>query len=122
MATFALANPTYTPAMRVIIAITRTNPLQVTTSIDRVNPAAHGYIDGLIVRLDIPPGFGMFQVDQQFAPITVTSAQTFTMPIDATMFDAFVFPATFPEDQQEAQCVPFAELNSQLTGATQNVL
>lgn len=122
MAIVALSDPAYQPAMRAIIAISKANPLSVTTSLDGVNPGDHDYIDGLIVRLDIPPGFGMLQANQLFGPITVTSATTFTMPINSTTFDTFAIPVTFPYSQQSAQSVPFAELNNQLTGATVNVL
>jgi hypothetical protein len=118
----ALPRPVYLPAMRAIIAITNSNPLSVTTSLDGIVPGNHDYIDGLIIRLDIPVGFGMIQADKLFGPVTVTSPTTFTMPIDSTYFDTFVIPTTFPESEQNAQSVPFAELNSQLTGATANNL
>lgn len=118
----ALQFPVYKPAMRVIIAITNTNPASVTTSFDGINPAPHGYLTGTIVRIDVPLGFGMFQINQQFGPITVTGPNTFTIPIDAIAYDAFVFPATFPENRQEAQSVPIGEDNGMLTAATFNQL
>jgi len=111
---YAQRFPVYQPAMRVIAAITNANPAAVTTTF------AHQYITGTIVRLDIPPEQGMQQMNQQFGPITVTGATTFTIPIDSTHFDVFVIPTTFIH--QDAAVVPFGENNSQLTAATQNVL
>lgn len=102
--------------MRVIAGITNASVVEITTTFD------HQYIDNLIVRIDIPPGFGMQQLNQQFAPITVTSSTTFTMPIDTTLYDAFVVPSDYPENAQLAQSVPIAEDNSILTGAVQNRL
>lgn len=108
--------PVFKPAMRIISAITNGFPATVTTTFD------HGYISGTIVRLDIPPGFGMVQANQQFGPITVTGNTTFTIPIDTTFYDAFAAPSTFPENYQQAQCVPIGENNDILTAAVQNVL
>jgi len=118
----ALQFPVYIPAMRVIIAITNTNPASITTSFDGINPANHGYLTGTIVRIDVPNGYGMTQINQQFGPITVTSPTTFTIPIDAIAYDVFVFPNTFPENRQEAQSVPIGEDNGMLTAATFNQL
>lgn len=112
----ALRFPVFKPAMRTISNITNSNPAIVTTTFD------HGYIDGIIARLDIPLGFGMVQANQKFGTITVTGPTTFTITIDTTYFDAFSAPSTFPENYQEAQVVPFAEINEILTAAVRNVL
>ena len=116
MTIFPFIKPIFQPAMRVIAAITNTNPVQVTTTVN------HLYQTNTIVRIDVPPGFGMTQINQQFAPITVTGDTTFTMPIDTTLYDLFVIPVTYPLDAQQAQAIPFAEDNSILTAAVQNVL
>lgn len=112
----ALTNPVFKPAMRIINSITKGIITTVTTTF------AHGYQTGLTVRLDIPPGFGMLQINQQFAPIVVTGATTFTMPIDSTRYDAFSPSAVYPLSAQYGQVVPMAEINSILTQAVQNVL
>ena len=109
----AQTTPVYKPAMRIITAITKANPAVVTTSFD------HGYLDGTIVRLDVPNGFGMTQANQLFGPIVVTAPTTFTIAVDTTSFDAFAVPAG---NKQYAQSIPFAEINSILTAAVQNVL
>lgn len=113
---FTLSKPVYQPAMRVITAITKAAIAQVTTSIP------HQYKDGTIVRIDIPKGFGMFQINQQFGPITVTGDTTFTIPINTQNYDAFTIPSSFPDSYNNAQAVPVGELTSQLTAAVQNVL
>lgn len=122
MAIFALQNPVYEPAMRVILSITNAFPALVTTTIDGVVPANHDYITGTIARLDIPTGFGMTQANQLFGSITVVSPTTFTINIDTRPFDVFAMPVNWPYSQQKAQVVPIGEDNSILTAAVQNVL
>lgn len=113
---FPEVNPAYKPAMRVISAITNANPASITTTQD------HLYISGNIVRIDVPLGFGMQQINQQFGEITVTGDTTFTIDIDTTHYDAFAAAPDYPENRQVAQVVPFAENNSILTAAIQNTL
>jgi len=114
---YADQTPVFKPAMRLIIAITNTNPTQVTTSF------VHSYITGTIVRLDIPLACGMQQISGQFGPITVNSTTTFTIPIDSTSFDTFSIPINpVPSTNTCAMVIPIGELNSQLTAALQNVL
>jgi hypothetical protein len=99
--------------MRIITAITNANPALVTTSFD------NSYVTGTVIRIDIPVGFGMRQLNQQFAPITVINSTQFTIPIDTTNYDAFVVPGG---NTQYAQAVPLGELNGQLNAAVMNVL
>lgn len=114
--------PVYQPKMCGILSITNANPALVTTTLDGVNPGNHQYIDGLIIRIDIAPGYGMEQINQQFAPIVVVNDTQFTIAIDTTMYDTFSFPATYPLTSQYSQCVPFAENSDMITGAVNNVL
>lgn len=120
MAILALERPVFKPAMRIISSITNSLPAIITTTFD------HGYISGTIVRFDIPPGFGITQLNQQFGPIEVTGPTTFTVPIDTTYYDTFVIPLnpflTPPTSDQQAQVVPIGEINSILTAAVTNVL
>ena len=116
MAILALQKPTFQPAMRIISAITNGFPASVTTTF------AHQYMDGLIVRLDIPVGFGMEQANQLFGAIEVTSPTTFLIPIDTTYFTPFAAPMLYPYNRQYAQSVPFGEVNEILTQAVMNVL
>jgi hypothetical protein len=112
----ALQYPVFAPALRIINSITNGYPTLISTTF------AHGYQTGLTVRLDIPPGFGMQQINQQFAPITITGSTTFTMPIDSTYYDAYSPSGVYPESAQFGQVIPMAEINSILTQAVQNVL
>lgn len=105
--------PVFQPAMRIITAVTNARSALVTTSFN------NSYITGTIVRFDIPLGFGMQQLNQQTATITVINSTQFTVPIDTTNYDTFVVPAA---NEQYAQVVPIGEDDSILTAAVQNVL
>ncbi len=116
MAILAFQFPVFQPAMRIISAVTNGFPASVTTTF------AHSYLTGLIVRLDIPPGYGMTEANQLFGAIKVTSTTTFLIPIDTTYFSPFLAPSSFPFNTQYAQAVPFGEVNEILTQAVMNVL
>jgi hypothetical protein len=116
-ANYAYPNPIFQPAMRLITGISNANPVSITTSFN------HQYNTGLIVRLYIPPNYGMEMLNEQYAPITVTSPTTFTMPIDTTTFNPFVVPPLNPgHNYTGPQVVPIGNVNSSLYLATQNVL
>lgn len=112
---FAYKFPVYQPAMRVIAAISNSFPVTITTTFN------HQYVNGLIVRIDVPTGLGMQQLNQQFGPITVTGNTTFTIPIDTTNYDVFMVPVA-NSGYQDAQSVPIGEVASMISAATQNVL
>ncbi len=112
----ALQNPVFQPAMRIISNITNANPGVVTTTF------AHQYKDLLIVRLDIPQGFGMQQANQLTGTVSVLSPTTFAISIDTTNFQPWSVPANWPLDKQLAQVVPVGEENRTLENATRNVL
>lgn len=115
--------PTYQPALRFILSITQTNPLVVTTTFDGTTAGDNQYESGLIVQLLIPRGFGMVQLNQVTAPITVLTSSTFSMPIDATNLDPFVIPAIQPGNfGTVAQVVPVGEITEIVSQATRNVL
>lgn len=114
---YANPNPTYYPAMRLISAITQSRPAIITTTF------AHGYITGIIVRLDVPTADGMQQINRFVGAIIVTGDTTFTMDIDSSSFDVFAIPSDpSPVVNICAQVVPIGEVNSILTAATQNIL
>lgn len=113
MSVLAQTNPIYQPAMRIITGISNERRAVVTTSFE------HDYINGLIIRLDVPREYGMQQISGQFGEITVLSPTTFAITIDSTDYDIFVNQPTGP---QYAQSVPIGERNDQLTGATVNTL
>jgi hypothetical protein len=110
--------------MRNILSISQSEIVLITTTLDGINPGAHQYSTGLIVRLYVPLGFGMLQANKLLGPITVINSTQFTMPIDTTTFDAFVVPAFVPgwRGGTPAQVVPVGQVNDLLTMATENVL
>lgn len=116
MAILAYPYPTFQPAMRIVTDITNAFPAVITTSF------AHQYETGIIVRLNIPDGFGMTQANHKYAPITVLSDTTFSMPLDTTKFDPFVVPSSFPDNRQNAQCTAIGEVNESILNAERNVL
>lgn len=114
---YADPNPIYQPAMRLITAITNDFPALVTTSF------AHQYLDGLIVRLDIPVADGMQQANGMTGTITVASTTTFTIDIDTRLFEPFSIPSSPPPYVNIcAQVVPVGEVNEILYNSTRNIL
>lgn len=112
---YAIKEPQYQPAMRLVTAITKSHQAAVTTSF------AHDYLTGLIVRLYVPQWYGMVQMDQQWGAITVTGTTTFTIDIDSTDFDAFSAPGALWYANARALVVPVGEVNSSLIQAVRNV-
>ena len=108
----AVQRPMFQPAMRVVTDITNGFPCVVTTSFN------NNFFTGDIVRIIIPLGWGMQQINNQFSPVTIISPTTFSMNIDTTNYDVFFDGNT----GQFAQCIPIAEVNSTIYGATYNTL
>ena len=120
---FAVYKPTFQRAMRNILSITQSYPALVTTTYDGINPAAHDYGSGIIIRLLIPEGFGMRLAHEFIGTATVVNASQFTLPVDTTFYDPFVLPPYMPGMLgTPAQVVPVGEDAYILTMATQNVL
>ena len=116
MAILAYRYPVYQPAMRIVSSITNSNPVVVVTTF------AHQYKPGAIVRINIPSGFGMQEINQKYAPITILSATSFSMPIDTTTFSVFVAATAYPDNRQSATVTPVGEVSPLLTSAVKNVL
>ena len=113
----AQVSPLFQPAMRQIIAVTNAFPALVTTSF------AHNYPDGTIVRLNIPPYFGMSQANGLQGTITNNgNASQFLMDIDTTLFSPFVIPADQWWYNINANVVAIAEANNTLQAAEHNSL
>lgn len=115
---YAETNPIFQPAMRLVAAISNSNPAVVTTSF------AHLYQTGLVVRLDIPFACGMQEVNHQVSDITVISATTFTFNnTDSTNYSTFSVPVLANPAINTCACVvPVGEVNDQLYQAVRNVL
>ena len=83
---------------------------------------AHQYKNGAIVRINIPPGYGMQEINQMYAPIIVLSTTTFSMPIDSSRFSLFSVPISFPNNQQNSTVTPVGEISPLLNSSVMNVL
>ena len=113
---YANQDPQFQPSMRIISAITNSNPASVTTTFD------HDYITGTIVRFYIPEAEKMTQLDKMKGTITVTGATTFTVDIDTTNFDSFSIPGDPAWYQNTcALVVPIGQASSQLTASVRDV-
>ena len=114
---YAVPDPIFKPAMRLIAAISQSNPMVVTTTF------ANQYITGTYVRLYVPVVDGMPEANGLTGYIVVTSPTTFTLPINSTLFTPFAIPiAPNPHDDICAQVIPVGEDNAILYAAVQNTL
>lgn len=108
----------YFPRRRWITAITAANPAVITTSID------HGYVVGDRITVNVPDAnFGMIEINGLTATVTAITANTITTDINAAAFTAFAFPtsAIAAGGVSFATVVPFGEVSTILTQATDNV-
>lgn len=114
---YADPNPIFKPAMRLIAAISQSNPMIVTTTF------AHQYITDIYVRLRVPVANGMTEAHGLTGYIVVTSPTTFTLPYNSTPFTPFVIPVMpNPHEDICAQVIPVGEDNAILLAAVQNTL
>lgn len=114
---YAYQNPVFGPAMRIISSITNSAAALVTTTF------AHGYVDGTIIRFDIPPACGMQQINQLTSPIVITSPTTFTIAINTSQFAPFVSPVGLGQFIDVCGLsVPIGEENDTLKAAVVNQL
>jgi hypothetical protein len=77
----------------VITAITRSYPMIVTAILDDVTES-NSYINGQLLRLFVPYGYGMIQANDLVGKITNISGLNFTLDIDSSQFDPFVVPVS----------------------------
>lgn len=87
---------TFTPSRVAISAISQANPCVVTTS------SNHNLLTGQVVRLHVPQNFGMVELNNVQASITVLSNTTFSLQvtqvppgidINSTNFTSFTTPS-----------------------------
>jgi len=97
-------NPIFYPSKRFVVNISQAATAQVTTSV------AHNLTVGQAVRFYVSSTFGMTQIDQLIGDVlTIVDAYNFTVDIDTTAFNAFVFPAAAAYPFSMAQIVPVGE-------------
>ena len=117
---YQYTKPTFAPTYRLISNVTNAFPAAVTTSL------AHGLLTGAVVRLIMPAGVGMTQLNNMSGVITVTGTSSFTIDIDTSSFDAFtVYGAAESSDPHVNICalvLPIGESLSGANSATYNTL
>lgn len=79
-----VSRPIFQRAMRVISSITNDFPAIVTTTTN------HQYITGMIIRLNIPQGYGMQEANQKYGKIIKLSDTTYSIDLDTTYMDPFL--------------------------------
>lgn len=102
----------------------------VTTTFDGTTPGDNGYETGLQVRLVIPRGFGMYQVNGLTGFITKIDASSFSLEVDSTYFDAYVIPLGPPPADPAGlgafatagQVIPIGEVTVSFEQSVKNVL
>ena len=103
-------DPIFYPTKRVVCGITTAANAVVTTTVN------HGYQVGQQVRFtnanQVTPGaaaYGMTQINNLTGNIIATTATTFTVDINTTGFNAFVFPLTANYPFTPLEVVPVGE-------------
>jgi len=97
---------TFTPERIVITGITQANPCVISV------PSTSGLSTGQVVRIHVPKNYGMFQLNQLAASITVLSNTTFSIQysqipvasnVNSTNYPAFRIPSS---PQFTAEIIP----------------
>lgn len=83
-------DPRYYPRRRFITGVTAASSAVITLSV------THQFTVGQLVRIYVPSGWGMTQMDGQLATITAinTTTNTITVNIDSSAYTAFAFPTS----------------------------
>jgi hypothetical protein len=115
-------DPIYYPRRRFITNITAATSAVITLSV------THGFTVGQLVRIIVPSGWGMTEINNTLARVTAinTTTNTITVNVDSSAYTAFAFPTsavaaagiTFP------QVVPVGDAPDTIanTNAEQSVL
>lgn len=106
----------FQPRRKYITKITKAAQAVVTLSV------THNYVVGEYVRMVVPNGFGMTEMNGLQALITAidTTNNTITINVNSTAFTTFAFPATGSVPFTFAQTVDMAEQATILTQAEEN--
>ena len=97
---YSQAQVTYNLVWQVITAITQANPIVVTT----VNNS--DFIPGMEVLFQIPPSFGMRELNNMTAQVTLVSGTSVTCNIDSTKFSPFAYPSPLPAAYSPPTMIP----------------
>lgn len=80
-----------TPSSLLITAITQAYPMVITATVNSVT-ASNTYFPGQLIRLTIPPAYGMQQAHNLTGKILAVNGLAFSVDIDSNYFDAFSVP------------------------------
>lgn len=80
----------------------------------------HNYSTDLVVRIIVPPGRGMTQLNDFIGPITVLGPLAFYIRVDSSNFDSFITYLIENEEKEHAQVVPIGEYGYSFNAATRN--
>ena len=106
------------PSSLNITSITNSYPMVVTAIINPVTEA-NTYIVGQVVRLTVPPTYGMFQANGLQGQILAISGLQFSLDIDSSQFDVFSMPSGNAE--QPASLAPSGSRNLEFNNSTAQV-
>ena len=90
----------YNLIVRVIASITNANPAIVTTTED------HEYVTGMDIRFQIPSSFGMRQLNNINAQITVIDDVSFSINVNTTNMQSFAYPSPLPNAYDNPTVIP----------------
>lgn len=104
-----LAPTVVIPGALLITAITQNYPMAVSFT----NTSANTYIPGMLVKLFIPPNYGMQQADGLVGEILSIDDVSFIfyLNINSTHFDSFSIPASGPFVEKPASMSPSGSRN-----------
>lgn len=97
--------PQFYPRKRTISAITAAASAVITMTV------THGFTAGQAVRIKVPTGYGMVEIDDLIGNITAISTgnNTITVDIDSSAFTAFSFPLTAAVPIRLAEVIPVGQ-------------
>ncbi len=106
-------SPTITiPSALTITAISQSNPMQISTSMN--SDQYNSYQINQVVILSVPVTFGMWQANGLRAIISAVDEEVLSVCVDSTQFDAFLDP----ENGQIATLAPSGSRNLQYNNDT----
>lgn len=80
------------PSSLLIASITNANPMVITATVNSVT-ASNTYYPGQLIRLIIPPAYGMQQANNMTGQILSINGLVFTVDINSIYFDTFSIPS-----------------------------
>ena len=90
----------YNLIVRIIDSITSANPAVVTTTEN------HEYVTGMDVRFQIPLSFGMRQLNNITAQVTVIDDVSFSINVNTTSMQPFAYPSPLPNAFDNPVVIP----------------